>query len=91
MAQILDSKGQPTTLKAGNCIGFHVEHHCLVLMERSGDGTHMKWTNDDDKKIANFIRTENDFRQFAEILAETHGLSIREDWRCSYGPAYVFV
>jgi hypothetical protein len=63
----------------------------LVLVENSDDGKRMRWSTGDDKMIADFIRTEDDFFHFATILAETHGLEIKPDWRRDYGPSYVFV
>jgi len=89
--RLLDEQGRPTAIVAGNVIGFYAEDHYVVFMPQSGDGSRFTWSNGDDKQAFDFLRNEGDFRLFAEAIAITHGLSIKEDWRRPYGPAYVFV
>ncbi len=87
--QLLDSNFQPTTLKKGDIIVFRDEHHYLTLSE--GDGSRIFWPNGDDKRIANFLRNEEDFIFFALILAETHGLLIEKIPDCVGGPRCEFI
>ena len=89
MPRLTDSKGQPTTLRAGNGIGFHQESQCLVLMENPGDGRMIQWPGGDDKRLVYFIKNEGDFANVARLVAATHGLSCRKITSLPI-PAYVF-
>lgn len=91
MITIFDSEKRPTTLRAGDCIIWRRREQSLMLY-RSEDSPVfcMYWANGNDKQLAHFIRSEDDFQEFAMILAETHGFSIRKDQSRPTIPVWVF-
>lgn len=89
MSKLVNSKGEPTILKAGDSIHFDQTARCIVLHDETCRP--IKWDSD-NKREAQFIHTESDFFEFAFLLAETHGLIIRKHGDvCPHGwPIYVF-
>ncbi len=89
MGKLFDSAGKAVTISPGNVICFSPKQHCVALWEKMADEpTRLRWSNGGYAKPAPFLRNEDDFREFAGILAETVGLGIKKGHS---GLTYVFV
>ena len=92
MGKLFDSAGKAVTILAGNAIAFSPRQHCVAIWEKVVDGRPVrlkKWLGGGYNKAASFLRNEDDFREFAAILAETHGLKIKNGH--TSGLVYIFV
>lgn len=69
--------GKVTKLRAGDCITFYIDSSCLKFSRddlNPRNTNQLTWSNGDDKRIVSFIGNEHDLWEFADILAQTHGL-----------------
>lgn len=88
---------QGSMIRAGRVLVRHDERQALVLFESLESSVLINWPKGKegavyDKEIeAKLIRSDEDFFEFALILAKTHGLLIKRLERRPCGPACVFV
>lgn len=77
---IEESTGKPTKLKEGYGFVYFIQNKTLAISSENGR-SRILWpsSHGDDKTIANFIKDKDDFLQFANILASTHGLCAVEE------------
>jgi hypothetical protein len=85
--------GQEFVLGPGCVIGFYRKEKYIVLMSKSGDGSRLKWQNDDDKRFAPAcVQTEQDFYEIVKLIAAVMGLRAEKDsFERTYGPAYLLI
>ena len=71
----LDNTGKPGKIEAGCGIAWYPASGCIIIFHSRRDtGSNAFHWNLDDKRTASFIRNFDDFQDFADILAEVHGL-----------------
>lgn len=64
----------PVPIRPGVVLACRLEHQTILLLD--GANSH-DWPNGDDKLIATFIKDEETFAEFCEVLGNMHGLSTR--------------
>ncbi len=89
---MLDQQGNHTSLKAGNVIYYDPTDRAIVILaglESSQPYLRWKGMAPNTRKPTNFL-TPNNLREFVILLAETHGLVVKE---CKYRNfmAFLFV
>ena len=89
---MLDQQGNIVSLKAGNVIYYEPNDRALVIlvgMDSSQPYLHWKGMVPDTRKPVSFL-TPSNLREFVILLAETHGLVVKE---CKYRNfmAFLFV
>ena len=72
-----DSEGRMTEIKPDCSISWDPEGNCISIFAPplTDDYGYYRW-HGDDKKLVYFLSSPRDFRDFAEVLAMTHGLRI---------------
>ncbi len=74
MPEVLARKSTP--LRSGYSICFNPKNQCLWLFDENG--VIIRWENSDDKKIVEFIKSNNEFADLARLLGEMFGLRIKK-------------
>ena len=69
-----------------NIIGFYLNERYIVL---SDGNRRINWPNGDDKRPApECVRTEDDFLEIVNLIADTVRLKVVDYVERPYGPAY---
>lgn len=89
MRKFLTNDGRPGKIEAGCGITWYSAAKSITIFHNLKDtGSNVFHWNGDDKRMTMFICDADDFKRFAEVLAETHGLMVEfdhEDESCVHG------
>lgn len=67
--------GEPGKITAGCGIMWYPQSGAITIShDQQGTGSNVFHWSRDDKRLTRFIADPDDFRVFAEIIAEIHGL-----------------
>jgi hypothetical protein len=75
-------------IQCGDVIIWLEREQTLMISDKMGGAK--RWSGGDNKALALFIHSDDDFHHFCNILAQTHGLRIEKAKNYIY-TAFVFV